>query len=92
MLNPEARYRAERIPLADSIIFYDPKAFTAYQGCDCHNSQMVDDVSIEDGRLEGDIYKATMVSRPMVCSICKTPYRVMVDTRRVGMITNIGVE
>lgn len=78
--------------MSESILFYDPSAFTAYQVCTCKGSQMVNDLSIEGGRIDGDLYKATMVSRPMVCSVCKTPYRLMVDTRKVGMITNVGVE
>lgn len=76
--------------MSESMFFYDPSAFTAHQMCSCRHSRMMSDVSMEGGRIEGDKYKATMVSRPLVCSVCKTPYRVRVDTRRVAHITGLG--
>lgn len=73
-----------------SIFFFDPAAFTAYQDCNCSRSQMIDDVQFEQGAVEGDKVRVTAVCRPNVCSVCKKPYRLMVDPRRVAMITNVG--
>lgn len=77
--------------MAESLFMHSPGAFTAYQVCTCKNSRMVDDTGFKqsevgvDGKV--DVYITT---RFHVCSVCKTPYRVMADTRRIGMITNIG--
>jgi hypothetical protein len=77
--------------MSESLFMISPGAFTAYQVCTCKHSRMVDDMNFEQGPVEEDgKVKMTITSRPMVCSICKTPYRVMVDARRVGVITNIG--
>lgn len=76
--------------MPESLFMYSPGAFTAYQDCTCEGSRMVSVVSIEDGRIEGDTYKATMVGRSFICSVCETPYRLMVDTRKVGMITGLA--
>ena len=76
--------------MSESIFFYGPGAFTAYQVCTCKDSRMVDDTSFSQGEVKDGKVDVFITTRFKVCSICKTPYRIMVDTRRVGMITNIG--
>jgi len=72
------------------LFFYNPGAFKAYQNCRCKNSQMVDDTSFGECVVNGDKATVTITNRPMVCSICKKPYRVMVDLKQVSMITNLA--
>lgn len=76
--------------MSESIFFYDPKVFAAYQDCSCRNSRMVDDITFEQSPVVDDKVKFKITSRPVVCSACKKPYKVMVDTRRVGIITNLA--
>lgn len=79
--------------MSESLFMYSPGAFTAYQNCTCKHSKMINDTSFSQGEVDADGKVTVMITtRPHVCSVCKTPYRVMVDTRKVGMITNIGVE
>lgn len=77
--------------MAESILFYDPQAFTAYQNCACGRSRMIDDVAFKQSEVVGDKITMTVTLRPKVCSVCGNPYRVTVDTQRVGMIVNAEV-
>lgn len=72
------------------IFFYNSNAFAAYQNCRCKNSQMVDDINFVQSAVSDDKVAVTIENRPMVCSICKKPYRVTIDTRQCAMITNLA--
>jgi hypothetical protein len=77
--------------MSDSFFMYSPGAFWWQQVCTCKNSRMVDEMRVEDPKVEGDKFTAQVVTEISKCSVCGAPYKMMVDTSKVVMVKNVNL-